>query len=85
MKYFIFTDFAKWDAINKRPFLGTGSTTTQLLTLFKHPDRNEWISAIKESSLPKTAKYLTAEEQSLFLLQDSIPDDWPEESEWIIV
>ena len=85
MKYFIFTDFSKWDAVNKRPYVGRDVTTTQLLDVFKHPSKNEWMSIIPPNSLLKTAKYLTTEELTDFqaLLQDSIPVDWPEESEWI--
>jgi len=78
MKYFVFTDFEKWDAINRRPFIGKNTTTTQLLDVEKHPNRDEWLVQIPENSLMKMNKYLTDQEQNEFLsgLLDSYPDNW---------
>jgi hypothetical protein len=79
MNYAVFTDFARWDEVNRRPYAGRDTTTRQLLTVFKHPDRNEWLVQIPANSLPKVSRYLTAQEQSDFydMLTQSYPNDWP--------
>ena len=80
MKYAVFTDFARWDAVNRRPYEGRDTVTRQLVTVFKHPDRNEWLAAIALNSLAKVASYLTTQEQADLnaLLSDDYPNDWPE-------
>lgn len=78
MKYFISTDKAYLDAINTRPFVGGGRTTTKLVQIAKHPLQDKWAAVIPDPHVNSIGSRLTPEEAAQIIpaLVDFLSEDW---------
>lgn len=84
MQFFIFTDFDRWDAVNRRHFdnlrgQGQQVSTTQHLEIRRDPnDANRYAAAVTQADLGKMGKYLAEQEAADFSagLVASVTPDW---------
>ena len=80
MSYFEFTDLEKWKTVNERPYLGKGTTTTQLLRIKSKPDSDPAIYAveIRPADMGKIGKHLTSGEAIILTdgLSETINPPW---------
>lgn len=85
VKYFISADESWIRTINGRPFSNapTGSVTTQLVPIVKHPASNYWAAVIPTNQISKLPRYLTPEELVIITNAwvDTLPADWTNEVE----
>jgi hypothetical protein len=79
LSYFVFTDFNKWDAINRRPFLGGTTVTEKLLDTYKHPTQEAWLVILTSEASSQVGKYLTASEiqEMNQTTSEEYPTGWP--------
>lgn len=60
--YFTTTDKAWLDEVNGRGFGADDRVTSQWVTIYKHPTREEWAAEIPEDYAPRLGEVLTADE-----------------------